>query len=156
MQSINFNGEFMKLNCIWNDKMKFTAEADQHKVEMDAKSPIGSDTALTPKQLLLAGISGCTGMDVVALLRKYKQPLEGFQIDADAVTTEGINPAVFKEVKLTYKFSGVLDQEKVLEAIRLSQTKYCGVSAMVAKAVPISYTVELNGKLIGTGQANFE
>jgi putative redox protein len=146
----------MKLVCNWNEKMKFTAEADQHKVEMDTKPPIGTDTALTPKQLLLAGICGCTGMDVVALLKKYKQPLEKLHIEAETTLTEGIYPAVFKEVRLIFKVSGEVDPAKVVEAVTLSQTKYCGVSAMVSKSVPISYSIELNGKVIGTGTANFK
>ena len=136
--------------------MKFTAEADDHRVQMDAKSPIGTDAALTPKQLLLAGICGCTAMDVVALLKKNKQPLENFEVEADAVTTEGVHPAVFKEVKLTFHLKGELDAQKVLEAVRLSQTKYCGVSAMVSQSVPISYTVNLNGDSIGVGKADFK
>lgn len=136
--------------------MQFTAEAGAHKVVMDTKPPLGDDAALTPKQLLLAGICGCTGMDVVALLKKYKQPLETFSVDADAAMTEGVYPAVFREVRLTFKFNGALDPAKVLEAVTLSQTKYCGVSAMVVKAVPISYTVELNGQNIGSGKADFK
>ncbi len=145
----------MKVQSIWNEKMKFTAEADNHRVEMDAKSPIGGDTALTPKQLLLASISGCTAMDVVALLKKYKQPLESLQIDADAPLTEGVQPAIFKKIKLVFKLKGEINAEKAIEAVKLSQTKYCGVSAMVFKTVPISYSVELNGALIGTGKADF-
>lgn len=145
----------MKVHSTWVEKMKFTAQADQHQIEMDAKAPLGGDSALTPKQLLLAGVSGCTAMDVVALLRKFKQPLESFHIEADAPLTEGIQPAVFKEIKLTFKLTGEVMAEKVLEAVRLSQTKYCGVSAMVFKTVPISYTVELNGSLIGSGKADF-
>ncbi len=146
----------MKLECAWDEKMKFTAVADGHQVEMDTKPPIGGGTALTPKQLLLAAIAGCTAMDVVALLKKYKQPLDSFHVDTDATTTEGVYPAVFKEVKLTFRLKGELDVARVLEAVLLSQTKYCGVSAMVSKAFPISYTVELNGKSIGTGTADFK
>jgi len=145
----------MKIQCNWTDKMKFTAEADDHKIEMDTKPPIGNDTALTPKQLLLAGVCGCTAMDVVALLKKDKQFLENFQVEADASTTEGVYPSVFKEIKLNFKIKGKLDASKVLESVRLSQTKYCGVSAMISKAVPISYTVELNGANIGSGKASF-
>jgi len=61
---------------------------------------------------------------VVALLRKYKQPLESFQVDADVSLTEGKEPTVFKEVRLTFKLKGQLDPEKVLQAITLSQI--CG------------------------------
>lgn len=146
----------MNLQCKWNEKMSFTAQADGHHVAMDAKSPIGSDSAMTPKHLLLAGICGCTAMDVVALMKKYRQPVESFEVDVDAPVTEGVYPAVFKEVKLVFRLAGQIDAEKVLESIRLSQTKYCGVSAMVSAAVPISYTVELNGKNIGAGQADFK
>ncbi|MBI3541876.1 MAG: OsmC family protein [Deltaproteobacteria bacterium] len=145
----------MKLNCVWKDKMTFTAESGGHQIHMDTKPPIGTDTAMTPKQLVLAGISGCTSMDVVALLKKYKQPLEALVVEVDASQTEGGYPQVFKEVKLVFRFKGALDEAKVLEAVRLSQTKYCGVSAMLAKAVPITYTVDLNGKNVGSGRADF-
>jgi putative redox protein len=145
----------MKLQCHWNEKMKFTAEADGHQVPMDAKSPIGGDSAMNPKQLLLAGISGCTAMDVVALLKKYKQPFESLDVDVDGDLTEGSHPVVFKEIKLLFKLKGQIDSSKVLEAVHLSQTKYCGVTAMVSKSVPIFYTVELNGDSIGSGKAEF-
>lgn len=122
---------------------------------MDTTSPIGTDVAPTPKQLLVAGLCGCTGMDVVALLKKYKQPLEAFQIEAEATPTEGGHPVVYKDIKLLFKLSGPLDAAKALEAVALSQSKYCGVSAMVSKAVPITYVVELNGQRIGDGKADF-
>lgn len=136
--------------------MKFDAKADEHAVLMDAKPPIGENAGFAPKQLLLAAISGCTAMDVAALLKKYKQPLESFQVEADADSTEGSHPIVFKEIRLTYRLAGQLDSAKVLEAVTLSQTKYCGVSAMVSKAVPISYSVEVNGQGVGTGHSEFK
>ncbi|HTL11536.1 MAG TPA: OsmC family protein [Bdellovibrionota bacterium] len=146
----------MKLECTWNDRMHFTVEAGRHRVEMDTQPPQGTDGAPSPKQLLLSAICGCTGMDVVALLKKYKEAPESFRIDADATPTEGVYPVVFKDISLTFRLRGPLDPEKVLEAVRLSQTKYCGVTAMVSKSVPVSYSVELNGKTIGTGHADFK
>jgi putative redox protein len=145
----------MKLRSVWTEKMRFTAEVDNHSVPMDTKPPIGDDTAITPKQMLVAAICGCTGMDVVALLKKYKQPLSKFEIEAEATVTEGAHPIVFKEVKLLFKLEGSLEKEKVLEAIALSQTKYCSVSAMLSKAFPINYTVQLNSETIGAGSAQF-
>ncbi len=145
----------MKIQCVWNEKMKFTSETDGHRVEMDSKPPFGTDTAMTPKQLVLAGLCGCTAMDVVSLMKKHKQPLESFEVEAEASQTTGGHPAVFKEVHLVFKLKGVLDVEKVLEAVMLSQTQYCGVSAMISKAAPIDYVVELNGKSIGAGRAEF-
>ena len=145
----------MKLKSVWAEKMRFTAEIDNHSVSMDTKPPIGEDTAITPKQILLAAICGCTGMDVVALLKKYHQPLSKFEIEAEALVTEGAHPIVFKEVQLMFKIEGALEKEKVIEAITLSQTKYCSVSAMLSKSFPIHYTVQLNSEVIGAGSAQF-
>lgn len=146
----------MKLRSIWSEKMLFTAEIDTHTVPMDSKPPIGDGTATTPKELLIAAICGCTGMDVVALLKKYKQPLSKFEIEAEATVTEGAHPIVYKEVQLVFKLEGALEKAKVLEAITLSQTKYCSVSAMLSKAFPIHYTVQLNSENIGGGSAQFQ
>lgn len=146
----------MKLQCQWNEKMKFVAKSDGHQVEMDAKAPVGSDTALTPKQLLVAAVCGCTAMDVVALMKKHRQPLEILQVEADVSMTKGEHPIIFEEIHLVFKFTGSLEPERVKESVELSQTKYCGVSAMISKSVPISYAIELNGENIGTGRANFK
>lgn len=146
----------MKISCSWKDRMAFVGQEGAHQVAMDARSPLGADSAFTPKQLLLASICGCTGMDVVALLKKYKEPLEKLEVTAEAEVKEGVYPPIFKEIELTFRLGGTLKAEKALEAIHLSQTKFCGVSAMVAKAVPIHYRVELNGTPIGEGKADFE
>lgn len=135
--------------------MNFTAKAEGHQISMDAKSPMGDDSAMTPKQLLLAAICGCTAMDVVALLKKYKQPIDSFEIDADSELTSGVQPAVFKEVKIRFKLVGKIEVAQALEAVKLSQTKFCGVTAMVSKSVPVTYVVELNGEEIGSGKADF-
>jgi len=145
----------MKIKLIWAEKMRFFAEMNHHTVPMDTNPPLGEDTAVTPKQLLIAAICGCTGMDVVALLKKYQQPLAKFEIQTEALVTEGLHPIVFKEVQLLFKLEGAMDKEKVLTAITLSQTKYCSVSAMLSKAFPIHYAVQLNSENIGAGSAKF-
>ena len=149
----------MNLKSVWGEKMRFIAEVDNHTVPMDTKPPIGDDTAITPKQMLVAAICGCTGMDVVALLKKYHQPLSKFEIEAEAEAeasvTEGAHPIVFKEAQLVFKIDGALEKQKVLEAITLSQTKYCSVSAMLSKSFPIHYAVQLNSENIGVGAAQF-
>lgn len=145
----------MKLKTTWKQKLQFTAETRSLSVPMDSNPPLGDGTALTPKELLLAAISGCSGMDVASLLKKHRQPVESFEIEADATPTEGSYPVVFREIKLAYRLRGAVDRGKALEAVQLSQTKFCGVSAMVSKAVPLTYTVELNGETIGGGKAEF-
>jgi len=145
----------MKLRSAWSEKMRFTAESENHSVNMDTQAPLGEDTAITPKQMLLAAVCGCSGMDIVALLKKSNQPLSKFEIEAEATLTEGSHPKVFKEMHLVFKIDGHLEKEKVLEAVMLSQTKYCSVSAMLSQAFPIDYEVKLNSENIGAGRAQF-
>lgn len=145
----------MQTRTVWTEKMQLYGEADGNRVELDAKSPIGSGRGLTPKELLPIAISGCTAMDVISLLKKYKQPLESFEITADATKSEKVVPAVLTGVSLTFTLTGNLDPAKVLEAVQLSQTKYCGVTAMLIKSFPVHYRVILNGQEIGTGEAKF-
>lgn len=145
----------MKAKVSWRDAMVFEGAAEGHSVAMDAKSPIGKSSALTPKELVLLGMGGCTAMDVIALLKKYKQLPLSFEIDVDVTPSEGKQPAVFESAILFYVVTGNVDPDKLGEAVRLSQTKYCGVNAMLSLAFPIHYRIELNGKEIGTGLAEF-
>lgn len=145
----------MKVACHWKDAMAFTATAEGHEVPMDAKRPIGRDTAMTPKELVAVGLCGCTAMDVVAYLRKFKSPVKTLEVAADIETSSGGHPMVFKKVKLVFRVTGEVDPAKLTEAVNLSQSQYCGVSAMLSKAMGISYTVELNGTQIASGEAKF-
>jgi putative redox protein len=145
----------MKTTLKWQEKMAFTGEADGHRLNLDAKAPLGAGGGMTPKELLPLAVSGCTAMDVAALMKKHKQPVESLEVEAEATMKEGSQPAVFLELALTFKLTGQVDKEKLLEAVRLSQTRYCGVSAMLAKSMPIHYRVILNEVEIGHGEASF-
>ena len=122
---------------------------------MDAKSPIGRGSALTPKELVASGLGGCTAMDVVALLRKNKQDLRSLNVDVDVTPSTGAHPVVFTKAHLTFRVEGTVDPKILNEAVHLSQTKFCGVSAMLSKAFPITYEVLLNGQKVGEGKADF-
>lgn len=145
----------MKSTLKWLEGMKFEAQADNNKVLMDAKSPIGKGSEMTPKELVVTGLGGCTVMDVIAYLKKFKQNFTSLEIDVNVESSQGVYPAVFTKAELEYRATGDIDPKILLEAAHLSQTKYCGVSAMLAKAFPISYKVVLNGQQIGTGEAKF-
>jgi putative redox protein len=146
----------MKTSLVWKDGMEFEAASDNHIVRIDAKAPIGKNVAATPKELVAMGLAGCTAMDVVALLKKYKQPPKTFSIDVDIQPSTGAHPIVFEKAILTFKVEGEIESQKLIEAVTLSQTKYCGVSAMLSKSFPIEYRVILNGNEVGSGYANFE
>lgn len=145
----------MKANLKWTEGMKFEATADGNTVKMDAKAPIGTGTAMTPKELVAAGLAGCTAMDVIALLKKHKQNYKTFEIAVDITTSTSGQPVVFTGALLTFSATGEVDKTVLLEAVHLSQTKYCGVSEMLAKAFPINYVVKLNDIEIGSGKADF-
>src|SRR5690606_6375283 len=114
------------------------------------------DSGASPKELVAMGLGGCTAMDVIALLKKHKQPPQSFLVNVEVQTSTGGHPAVFEKAVLRFVVNGAVDADKLLEAVKLSQTKYCGVSAMLSKALPIEYKVVLNGTEIGAGSANFE
>jgi len=146
----------MKIECRWQNGMILSATNGQHTVEMDSKKPFGTESQMSPKDLVVAGLCGCTAMDIVGLMRKHKQEMTAFEIVATVKASENGHPIVFKEINMLLKFTGNIDPEILLESVRLSQTKYCGVSAMLSKALPITYRVELNEREIGSGHADFD
>jgi putative redox protein len=146
----------MKTAVVWKDGMEFECMAENHIVPMDAKAPIGKNAAATPKEFVAMGLGGCTAMDVIALLKKYKQPPRTFRVDVEIVPATGAHPIVFEKAILCFIVDGDVTAEKLIEAVELSQTKYCGVSAMLSKSFPIEYRISLNGSEIGMGTAKFE
>jgi len=146
----------MEVEVIWREGMEFHGRADDHRVLMDAKSPIGKGRAATPKDLVVMGLGGCTAMDVIALLKKYKQLPKSFRVSVEIQTSTGAPPIVFERAVLSFIVDGEVEGEKLIEAVHLSQSKYCGVSAMLALAFPIEYCVVLNGQEVGKGIAKFD
>ncbi len=147
----------MKITMDWTDGMALTVKSPEgHQIQIDAKSPIGKGSAMTPKELVLVGMGGCTAMDVLALLRKHKQPFESLNVEVDVETTKGVHPAVFTEGTIIFNVTGAVEHSILNEAVRLSQTQYCGVNAMLAKSFPMKYLVRLNNEEVGSGLAEFE
>lgn len=144
----------MKLTTTWVQKSRFDVTDGELTTSMDARPPFGEGTAMSPKQLCLAAIAGCTGVDIASLMKKHRQKLTGLRIDADAPVREG-HPATFTHVQLDFHFEGEVEEARALEAVELSQTQYCGVSAMMAAHCPVRYRVWLNGREIGQGEARF-
>jgi nicotinamide-nucleotide amidase len=88
----------------------------------------------SPKELVALGIAGCTGVDVVSILKKMRQPLENLVIELELEQTTD-HPKVFAVCRLTYRYEGSsLDRDRVARATALSYGKYCGVSAMVKRS----------------------
>lgn len=117
-----------------------------HWVPMDGPAELhGSDAGSRPKELLLLALGGCTGADVASILRKRRVDFRKFELvlEADASAE---HPVVFTHAHVRYRFEGEgLPVAEIERAIRLSQDKYCAVSAMLRRAFPITWSAELNG-----------
>jgi putative redox protein len=115
-----------------------------HWVTMDGPEKLGgSDAGVRPKELLLMALAGCTGSDVVSILQKKRVNLTDFEINITAQQTEE-HPKVFTDIDLEYVFYGKDLKEKDVErAIELSTETYCGVSAMLKKAMNINHTYRI-------------
>lgn len=145
----------MEAKVIWKEKMAFVGESAGHSVVLDAKSPIGNGSGFTPKELLAFALCGCTGMDVVALMRKYKQALSSFEVRVEAPVNEG-HPGTFKSFTLVFDLKGDgIESARAVEAVELSQSRYCAVSAMLSKAAPVKYVVMINDQEVSRGDAHF-
>ena len=104
----------------WTEGMAFDVELQGHRITVDASANSGGrDLGPTPKALLLAGLAGCTGMDVVAILRKMGQEWDSFKLQIEARTSEE-HPKVYTDIKINYIFSGKeLSKEKIEKAANL-------------------------------------
>jgi len=128
----------------WEHDFHFISGLDNKSVLFDATSLPGNHTeGVSPKTILLSGLSGCTGMDVVSLLgKKFKINFSNFSIDVDGELTETY-PKYYNKIQMVY-FIKVAeeDRDKVTEAVQLSITKYCGVYAMFSKAAVITHEIK--------------
>ncbi len=124
-----------------------------HWVAMDSSlDPQSPPAAAGPKELLLLAVGGCTGMDVVSILSKRRVPFRKFEV-AISAEEAAEHPRVYTRIDLIYRFEADdLPVAELERAIRLSQDKYCSVSAMVRGAVPIHWTAEINGRQVLSGK----
>lgn len=133
----------------WNKGMAFNVEIDGHNFMIDAgENAGGQDQGPRPKALLLSALGGCTGMDVVSILRKMK--IEDYELEID-VTAESTDehPKYYNEIMVNYNFTGEnLPIAKIKRAVELSETRYCGVSAMLRQAAKIENTIRINGEVL--------
>jgi putative redox protein len=115
-----------------------------HWVTMDGPEEFGgSNAGIRPKELLLIGLGGCTGSDVVSILTKKKINLAGFEMNISAEVAEE-HPQVFTDINIEYVFYGKdLPVKDIERAIELSQTKYCSVTKMLEKAAKITHSYKI-------------
>jgi len=133
----------------WQNNMAFEVELDGHRINLDADSDSGGqDQGVRPKGLLLVALAGCSGMDVVSILKKMKIQEFSFSINVEGEQTKE-HPKYYKNIVVQYQFQGEnLPADKLKRAVELSETRYCGVSVMLRKAAVITTEIYLNGEQI--------
>ncbi len=110
-----------------------------HAVAMDAAA--GHKAGPSPMELVLAALCGCTSVDVVSILQKKREPLEGLTVSATAEQAPA-PPRTFTTIHLTYRIQGKVSRKAAEDAVSLSKNKYCSVSKMLEKAATIDYSIE--------------
>ncbi len=134
----------------WTHAMSFIGVADSgHGTLMDTGPAAGGhNSAATPKELLLHALGGCTGMDVVSILRKMKVDVLAFAVAVQGEIEEKA-PRAFTSFHLDYRFEGQdLPLSSLERAVTLSQEKYCSIAATLSKSHPITWSITVNGETV--------
>lgn len=137
----------------WMGKMQFNALVNGHTLVMDAPERVGGeDLGSIPKPFVLTALSGCSGMDVVALLRKSDQQVADFSMTVTGELSKQ-PPMTYTSIHMVYEFSGEeAHKAAAIEAVTLSQEKYCGVSYLLKKAIPVTWEIRYNGSVVFNNQ----
>jgi putative redox protein len=125
--------------------MRFQVEAGSgHHVTLDAaKHGGGHNEGFRPMEMLLAGLAGCTGMDVISILRKKREPVTGYEVHVTGVRAED-HPMMFVEITAEHIVTGDhIQAEAVARAIQLSEERYCGAGAMLGKVAHLTHTYRI-------------
>jgi putative redox protein len=123
----------------WLSNMAFESEVNGHKIVIDAESEVGGeDRGPRPKPFMLLSLGGCTGMDVISILKKMRVSVDEFNVRTEGELTEE-HPKHFVKIHVVYEFKGKnLPMDKLKKAVELSEERYCGVSAVYRKTMEMT------------------
>ncbi|MBA2275466.1 MAG: OsmC family protein [Chloroflexi bacterium] len=129
----------------WQSRSRFDAESQQDGGRVHLAGDEG-ETGYRPTTLLLTALAGCAGMDVVAIVRKKRQEIDGYEVVASGDQRPGV-PRTFQRIVVEHRFmGGTVDPGAVRRAIKLSATQYCPVSAHLSQGdVSISHRYHITG-----------
>lgn len=139
----------MKARAKWVEGMAFMGEAGSgHAVMMDGAPEYGGrNIGIRPMEMLLIGLAGCTGFDVVSILKKGREAVTGCEVEVEAERAAS-DPKVFTKIHLRYRISGKgLAYAKAERAVTLSKEKYCSASIMLGATAEMSYELDVVDEL---------
>ncbi len=133
-----------KLSTHWKGNMAFEADVNGHKLVMDANEEAGGrNQGLRPKPLMMAALAGCTGIDVISMLKKMRVEVDDFAIHIEANLTDDI-PKHYDAMRVIYEFAGKdLPKDKLQKAVDMSREKYCGVSYTYKQVMDMQYEIRI-------------
>lgn len=136
--------EIMTARATLERGMRFDAQSGSgHHVTLDAAEHGGQDAGFRPMELLLVGLAGCTGMDVISILRKKRQDVTGYEVRVRGVRSED-HPMVFVEITVEHIVTGhAIQAEALARAIQLSEERYCGAGAMLGKVAHLTHAYRI-------------
>jgi putative redox protein len=135
----------MKVTVRWKEHMTFVGMPDSgFAVQMDSDDSYGgTNNGVRPMEMIALGLAGCSGMDVLSILRKKRQNVTKFDVRVNAPRSHDY-PKVFTNAVITYVVTGKnIDEAGVLRAIELAATKYCPAQFMLAQAFPMELRYEI-------------
>lgn len=135
----------MDVKVTWKNGLSFDGTADSGYV-LPLGSSVesgGANDGFRPMELLAIGLAGCTGMDVISILKKKRQDVSAFEVKVHAVRAT-VDPKIFTEMEIEYVVTGkAIDPQAVERAVELSETKYCSAQAMLSKAAKIGHVITI-------------
>ena len=131
---------YKEVSAVWREALQFDVTAGSgFTVRADGNASAGA----SPMELLLMGVAGCTGADVIDILRKKHQPVTGLEIQVHGKRAAD-HPMAYTDIQVKYIVSGhAVDPEAVRRSIELSETKYCSAEASLRGVARISSTFEI-------------
>ncbi|MEN9686026.1 MAG: hypothetical protein RLZZ28_1812 [Bacteroidota bacterium] len=129
-----------------DDAYAFEAtDGNGHKASMDAAEAIGGhNKGIRPMQSLLMGLGGCSGVDIVSILKKQRQEISYFNMVIEGERDSNKEPSLWKYIKVLFQFKGKIDLDKAKKACSLSLDKYCSVAATLrAAGAVIEWDIEI-------------
>ena len=135
-----------KVTTTWKNKMLLESDNPLGKNLLMESGPDfgGSNQGLSPKALMLSSLGGCTGLDVLSLLKKIRVEIEDFKVIVNGELTEE-HPKYYDKVSIDYYFIGTdLNEEKIKKVVSLSEERYCGVIKMFRAFAEVAIAINFN------------
>jgi putative redox protein len=136
----------IELNRVKGDYGFEAKDAWGHVARMDSSPETGGgDFGIRPMQMLLMGLGGCSGIDIISILKKQRQTVEGFSMSIEGDREKGKDPSLWKNIHILFHLKGAIDPDKARKACALSIDKYCSVAATLKAAhCQITWEVKIN------------